>query len=265
MSKNNKIFILVFIVFILFIFFAKSSSENKKENLISQEIESEEIYQFSTVNFNNTSFDVVKVESKNINSIKFYYKNKNNQKIETINQLKDLLKEQKKNLVFATNGGIFSKEFKPLGLYIENGKEISKINLNEGEGNFYFQPNGIFSIQNNKVEITESKKYQNSSEVSFAIQSGPMLLIDNKINSLFNEKSENKHIRNGVGITENGSVIFVISNELVTFYNFALFFKEDLNCKNALYLDGAISEMYVSEQRKNVKNKFSVMIGIVDE
>lgn len=217
------------------------------------------IYKYSTTAFHDSTFDVATIAPENINSIVFYYKNENNQSFSNINNLK----QQEEALIFATNAGIFSKSHKPLGLYVENGKTISSLNTNTGEGNFYLQPNGVFLINETGAKIIETKNYQDSLDAKFATQSGPMLVINNEINSLFNKNSPNKYVRSGVGLDENGNIFFVISNQPVTFYEFASFFKEKLNCNNALYLDGAISEMYVPDHRENTKEEFSVMIGIL--
>jgi uncharacterized protein YigE (DUF2233 family) len=57
------------------------------------------------------------------------------------------------------------------------------------------------------------------------------------------------NLRNGVGIisknTKSKIVVLAISDSKVNFYDFALLFKEILGCENALYLDGAISKMYI--------------------
>ncbi len=267
MFKKNKIYTLVFIILtlILFIFFIKYLNKDELKKIDYQEINGENIYKFSKVDFNDASFDIVEIESENRDLIKFYYNDENGQKIENINQLINRFNSQEEELVFAMNGGIFAEDFKPLGLYVENGKEISEINLNEGNGNFFLQPNGVFIVQNKSVKIVESSEYKSSSENLFAVQSGPLLVISDEINSVFNEGSENKYIRNGVGITKEGNIIFAISNEPISFYDFALLFKEYSSCDNALYLDGAISEMYISGEREIVENKFSTMIGIIEK
>lgn len=216
---------------------------------------------YSTLEVNKSSFDVVKIASENIGVLKFYYKNKDGQRFDTINDLK----RQKEGLIFATNGGIFSKTNEPLGLYIEKGEKISNINTYTGEGNFYLQPNGVFLIKRQVANIIETKKYQDEPGISFAIQSGPLLVIENKINSYFNKNSQNKYIRSGVGTDQEGNVFFAISNQPVTFYEFASLFTDELNCNSALYLDGAISEMYIPEYRENTKEKFGVIIGIVEK
>lgn len=67
-----------------------------------------------------------------------------------------------------------------------------------------------------------------------------MLIINGKINPIFQENSKNLNIRNGVGILENGELIFVMSKKEINFYALAQYFK-NLGCKEALYLDGYVS------------------------
>ena len=54
-------------------------------------------------------------------------------------------------------------------------------------------------------------------------------------------------IRNGVGVLPNGKLLFAISKEPIRFYDFANFFKK-AGCRNALYLDGFISRIYLPSQ-----------------
>jgi len=130
------------------------------------------------------------------------------------------------------------------------------------------QPNGIFyqdlkgqfgildtKTFNSKYEFPKGRKNQEvSTSLNFATQSGPMLLNNNVINSQFIFNSQNINIRNGVGISTKWKrplVIMVISDTKVNFYDFAFLYKSVLGCENALYLDGAISKMYI----KGEKNK----------
>ena len=93
-----------------------------------------------------------------------------------------------------------------------------------------------------------TKAYQ-SEEIKpkFALQSGPMLVVNGKINKELSPNSKSRYIRSGVGILDAEKVVFAISKKPVRFYDFAALFAKKLNCKNALYLDGFISEMYLPE------------------
>ena len=50
-------------------------------------------------------------------------------------------------LVFATNGGMYQTDRSPLGLYIENGRELIRANTAVGAGNFYIRPERNFLCQ----------------------------------------------------------------------------------------------------------------------
>jgi uncharacterized protein YigE (DUF2233 family) len=167
-------------------------------------------------------------------------------------------------LLMAMNGGMFEQDFSPLGLYIENGKMLQSINLRKGNGNFYMEPNGIFFIdKKQKAYVISTKDFHLNDSVSYATQSGPMLLINGAINSKFTAGSKNVNIRNGVGVKPNGEVVFAVSKEEINFYDFAKWFKER-GCINALYLDGFVSRIYLPEKQiEQMDGKFGVMIGVV--
>ena len=48
------------------------------------------------------------------------------------------------DLLALTNAGIFSVNHAPEGLHIEGGMTLSSLNLDKGDGNFYWKPNGVF-------------------------------------------------------------------------------------------------------------------------
>ncbi|PTT72029.1 phosphodiester glycosidase family protein, partial [Chryseobacterium sp. HMWF001] len=99
-------------------------------------------------------------------------------------------------------------------------------------------------------------------EIKYATQSGPILLIDGKINPIFKKDSKNINIRNGVGILNDGNIVLIMSKKEVNFYNFASVFKES-GCTKALYLDGFVSRTYCPEQKWTQEDgNFGVMIGV---
>ncbi len=182
-------------------------------------------------------------------------------KVETFNQLPNGkgvytfadIKDQKGDaLIFAMNGGMYEKDFSPLGLFIANGKTLKTINLRkDASGNFYLKPNGVFLIDDkNEAFVITSDAFSNDLEAKTATQSGPMLVAGGVYNSAFQEHSVNLNIRNGVGVNKKGNIVFVISTDPVNFYEFAELFKTELGCDNALYLDGVVSQYYAPELQK---------------
>jgi len=216
------------------------------------------------VNYNQHTFDIYEVDHPS-QRIKMYWKDAQGEKLKSLANLKKYTASQGHELLFATNAGMYMPDNSPQGLYVENKKELNPIDLAQKQsGNFYMQPNGVFFITASKAQVVTSdvyNKYKN--EAIFATQSGPMLVIDGAINSNFKQGSINTYIRSGVGITGSGKAIFAISEEPVNFYDFAALFKDSLKCNNALYLDGAISKMYLPAlNRLDADGSFGVMIGV---
>ena len=198
-------------------------------------------------------------------NIAFYFKNNDNKPFHNFKNLKHHLSTQYKELLFAMNGGMYLKDSSPQGLYIEKGKLLKKVDrTEEAYGNFYMQPNGIFYITKDaQAFVKTTKQFRYNKNIAFATQSGPMLLIDGKRHHRFMPLSKNVHIRNGVGVLPNGDLLFAISKHKINFYNFASFFKRH-GCKNALYLDGFVSKIYLpKEQIIQYDSHFGVIIAEV--
>lgn len=215
--------------------------------------------QVENENSNNILSHIVDLKKQNL---KFYWKNDKGENFKTFKSLNNWLNSKSEILVFAMNGGMYRKDLSPQGLFIENGIIKSKIDtLKNGYGNFYMQPNGIFYItKSNQGIICKTTNFRNEN-VKYATQSGPLLLIDGKIHSKFRSGSKNINIRNGVGILPNGNLVFAMSKQKINFYDFANYFKS-LGCKNALYLDGFVSETYLPEKGFNkMGGNFGVIIG----
>ncbi len=198
--------------------------------------------------------------------IQLFWKNGHNEKIKSLSNLKKHVNETGHELLFATNAGMYTPDNTPCGLYIENGKQIKSITLaTKGNGNFFMQPNGVFLLTKSEAKVVTSQEFSAyKNKTTFATQSGPMLVTNGVINSNFNNGSANLNIRSGVGVNREGRVVFAISQDWVNFYDFASLFKENLNCSNALFLDGAISRMYLPKLNLNdTGGNFGAMIGVV--
>ncbi|MBX2844576.1 MAG: phosphodiester glycosidase family protein [Saprospiraceae bacterium] len=195
-------------------------------------------------------------------NLRLYWKDETGKIFNDFQSLKDGLALENKDLQFAMNGGMFQKDFAPQGLYIEAGKTLQLLDtLQSGYGNFYLQPNGVFFLTNTgKAGVVSQKEFRNE-EVTYATQSGPMLVVDDQIHPAFRAGSENVHIRNGVGMLADGRLLFAMSKEKINFFDFATFFKEN-GCSNALYLDGFVSKTYLPEQGfTDLDGAFGVIIA----
>ncbi|MFN3959497.1 MAG: phosphodiester glycosidase family protein [Parvularculaceae bacterium] len=167
-------------------------------------------------------------------------------------RVEDALRAQGKTLLFAMNAGMYHRDRTPVGLYVEDGTQLKKVSTADGPGNFHLKPNGVFWISEAKeegsprlaiVETTDSFLAA-AHNIRYATQSGPMLVINGALHPKFLPHSTSFKRRNGVGVREDGTVVFAISDTAVTFHQFAAYFRDVLNCPNALYLDGAISRLY---------------------
>jgi uncharacterized protein YigE (DUF2233 family) len=203
-----------------------------------------------------------KVDPK-AHNIELYLKDPNGKAYSQFQTLRKDLESRNKRLVFAMNAGMFMENLMPLGLYIENGKLIRKLNLRKNAyGNFYMQPNGVFFLSHKSAQISTTQQF-NKNDVLFATQSGPMLIINNKLNPALNKLSKSRLIRNGVCLNKSMQVVFSISTKPVTFHEMAQYFKDELECENALYLDGAISQIYWPQKgRFGLKSEIGPMIGV---
>lgn len=152
------------------------------------------------------------------------------------------------DLLALANAGIYSVEQTPEGLHVEEGVTLSPLNLNSGEGNFYSRPNGVFYIADDGAGVIESERFNSLSGragIREATQSGPLLVIDGEVNQSLKPDSKSLYVRNGVGVKSPDEVYLVVSEGEVNLYDFAAVFKEQLHCRDALYLDGCVSQTYL--------------------
>lgn len=152
-------------------------------------------------------------------------------------------------MLFTMNAGMYHEDLSPVGLFIADQHRFAPLQTGSGEGNFFMKPNGVFGIYSGgQPFVTSTDTYLVSPRVvEFATQSGPMLVIDGTIHPRFEPDGNSRSVRNGVGIDQDGRAVFAISREPVSFGKFARLFRDQLNCRNALYLDGVVSALYGSD------------------
>jgi uncharacterized protein YigE (DUF2233 family) len=148
--------------------------------------------------------------------------------------------------MFAMNAGMYHEDLSPVGLHVEDGREMSPLNLDEAPGNFFMKPNGVFYVDGEgNGAVMESAAFAASGITPvLATQSGPMLLIDGELHPRFEENGASRHIRNGVGADGGKRVVFAISRQPVSLGSFARLFRDELGVENALFFDGAISSLH---------------------
>lgn len=240
--------------------------------------EKKPILHSSTVEWKGAAYLVVEVAPE---ALQFFLENKAQEKFRSFENLDNYLKKQDEELLFAMNGGMYlpTQDNEPQGLYIERGivrKALEPLTKHRPiKTNFYLHPNGVFFIQKNGQAVVQSnaafqaaypsKKYE---QLRYATQSGPMLVINKQLHPAFTPHSNNIHLRNAVGILPNGKVALVLSKKRVCFHDIATFFRDQLGCEHALYLDGFVSRVYypaLEDYQEQQQGNFGVIIGVTNK
>ena len=197
----------------------------------------------------NVAFDVMYVDLRSY-SLELHWKDEEGKPLATFARLYQYLERHNRRLLFATNAGIYDEGLVPHGLHVQDGQQLARINRRGSKcsvtSNFHMKPNGIFFVAKDGAHVVETEAYDERKTHPFlATQSGPLLVLNNRINPCFKERSHSAYIRNGIGVGTTEEVYIVIFEAPVNLYTIASFFKDILHCPNALYLDGAISSSCV--------------------
>lgn len=231
------------------------------------------------VRFENANFLVVDVDLQR-SKLELHWRNPAGDPFLNFGALEDYLLADGQRLLAAMNAGIFDTNSRPLGLHIERGQILRRLNSRRsGYGNFYLQPNGVFFLERSNGTIRarlltttaferahpDVRETGSSARVLEATQSGPMLVVDGRINSVFKPDSGNRLIRNAIGVRSANRVLLVLTQTPVNFHTLARFLRDQLKCANALYMDGNISNLYVpgSKNASSISN-FGGMITVLE-
>jgi uncharacterized protein YigE (DUF2233 family) len=188
-------------------------------------------------------------------TVRLFWKGLDGAPYEYLSALPHSLEGGAGKLLFATNAGMFDSNLKPVGLYVEQGRELVHANTRSGRGNFHMMPNGIFYISANRAAVAETRAFLKQRPLAdLATQSGPMLVIDGRLHPRFDRRSTSLKTRSGVGVQGDGKVMFAISQEAVSFDAFARLFRDRLKCPNALFLDGGSASSLYSPKRNYLSN-----------
>ncbi|MEY4628603.1 MAG: hypothetical protein RLZZ595_929 [Bacteroidota bacterium] len=181
--------------------------------------------------------------------IKIYWKDSNGAPYMTF----DRLRTEHPEVKFIMNTAVRSGMGSPVGLYIENGKQISSpIFILNSKVNVGIQPMGVFFITTKGACIQELKSKVSYKDAVWAIQSGPLLVMNGKVNPRL---PKGKAIpRNGIGIKKDGQVYFACLK--MGYRDFANHFLKE-GCIDALYLEDGLPESY----HRNVLHKRSAHYG----
>ena len=176
------------------------------------------------------------------------------------------LRQKGERLAFAMNAGMYHEDRAPVGHYVENGQEKMRVISSPGPGNFGMLPNGVLCIGAGEAQVYETRDFlTRKPDCRYATQSGPMLVIDGELHPRFLPDSNSRYIRNGVGTTADGkTLVFAISEEPVSFYEFGTLFRDGLKMPNALFFDGNVSRLFAPEVgRTDIGRTLGPLIGVV--
>lgn len=194
--------------------------------------------------FEETGYIVCAVDAEKAD-LRLFWRDAGGEPYRTFSSVAEAVAKEGRGLTFAVNAGMYRADFSPMGLYVENGRELQPANTAAREGssgpvpNFYKKPNGVFFLGEAGAGILPTDIFlKRRPKVRFATQSGPILVIQNKLNPAFILGSTDRTRRSGVGVCGAGAVYFAISEDRVNFHDFARLFRDHLKCPNALFLDG---------------------------
>ncbi|MGV3551049.1 phosphodiester glycosidase family protein [Rhizobium sp.] len=191
-----------------------------------------------------TDYTICSIDLK-IAKPKLFWKNADGEPYRAFGALAKSVEAEGKSLTFAMNAGMYDGDYSPMGLHVEDGRQLRPANTFEFKPsaavvpNFYKQPNGVFFLDGKGAGILPTKTFLKRKEKPvFATQSGPMLVMAGELNSIFIPGSTDRKLRSGVGICEGDRLRFAISDDAVNFHDFATLFRDTLKCSDALFLDG---------------------------
>ena len=201
-----------------------------------------------TVRHDGASYRLVELDLAR-EQLELHWKNAAGKPLASIDGLRLWGASQGRELLFATNAGIYDREFRPLGLHVEDGITLRPLNTvrgNASRGNFAIQPNGVFHVDHsgNAAVVPTMQWRTRGVDARLATQSGPMLVVDGAINPNFDEGSDSLKLRSGVCARTPREVVFAVSEAPVSFHAFARLFRDGIGCSDALYLDGTLSRVW---------------------
>ncbi len=220
----------------------------------------------SDLSYQDNRYTICEVDAARA-QLKLFLRDDKEQVFGHFSNIEDALKAEGKDLIFATNAGMYHANRAPVGLYIEDGKQEMRLIPNAGPGNFGLLPNGVFCLRQGRADVFETLAFRDAGiSCTSATQSGPMLVIDGALHPRFLPDSSSFYIRNGVGTSADGTrVVFAISRNAVTFHQFGSLFRDHLKLPNALYFDGNISRLHAPQiGRSDAGFMMGPVVGVVE-
>lgn len=177
----------------------------------------------------------------------------------------------KDKVEFAMNCALFEANGKNVGAYNFMGKQIKGVNsqTTDNFGMHEFTPGGkrngvLYTSSKGKGtwDIVPTEEWNGSGY--YAIQNGPILILDGQINPQFNKQSTNlQSYRNGIGIDKSGNLHFALALKPTNFYDFSTFFSEK-GCVKAIFSDANVSQAYIGGSVKGSNSPIGPIIMVMN-
>lgn len=198
--------------------------------------------------FEDESFVVCSYDARR-HDLRLVAKGADGEYLRSLRALSASLGQDAARVRFAMNAGMFDNAGAPIGLYVEDGRELHRVSRTDGPGNFHLKPNGVFSVDaDGAVRVEETNAYvAREGAPLWATQSGPMLVIGGALHPAIKHDGVSRLVRNGVGVRDGRTAFFVISERAVSFGKLARFFRDELGCNDALFLDGTVSSLWAPQ------------------
>jgi uncharacterized protein YigE (DUF2233 family) len=158
----------------------------------------------------------------------------------------------------AINGHFFDPAYKPLGLLVSDGRELSRLRKVD---------HGVFTIAAGRPDLQHAKAFSRPEALEFAIECGPRLVADGKPLDLKRSRAR----RTALGYDAEGRVLVVASTGVVALRDLADVLarppaRGGLGAVGALNLDGGSSTMFdlaAPGRRISIRSAVRVPVGVV--
>ena len=111
-----------------------------------------------SMQFECAAYTICKVDLHN-HTVRLYWNRSDGTPYAYLSALPRSLEGGTGRMLFATNAGMFDSNLKPVGLYVEQGRELVHANTKSGRGNFHMMPNGIFYISADRAAVAETQAF----------------------------------------------------------------------------------------------------------
>jgi uncharacterized protein YigE (DUF2233 family) len=197
-------------------------------------------------------YRVCEIAPANVGRLQLMARYAGTRPVRTIARADSVMRARGERLLFATNAGLYERVDSATGMLVADGRTYSRLNRGAGPpnpcsvANFYCPPNAVFFVADGRAAVLSTADFaaRRGSAPRLATQSGPMLVRRGALARAFPADSRSRLVRNGVGVRRDGTVVFAIADTPVTFHAFATAFRDALQCPDAMFLDGTISQLY---------------------